>query len=101
MGYVSSLMRQVVCNALISNARCITLKDLAIAHEESIWQSIGSDKLPKPFAKGFVTDSPNEALLQLVKQIGVAVTPPLLSTRLRRTSMEPNDSINQILTRKK
>jgi hypothetical protein len=101
MGYVSSLMRQVVCNATIANARCIKLEDLAIAHEESIWQSIGSHKLPKPFARGFVPDPRNAALIQLVQQIGVAVNPASVSAGAGRKSLEPKDSINQILTKRK
>jgi len=71
IGYLTKLLRQAVWDAVDAQRTSITLSDLAIAYEESIWRGGDVDKGQNPFSREFKS-VPTIDLLSKVSQIGMA-----------------------------
>lgn len=88
MGYLTKFLRQAVWNALDEDKRRITLEDLALAHDESVWSRDGLPEMPSPFSREF-SALPSEALIAKILQIGtateVADEPPRRGRRRARS----------------
>lgn len=70
MGYLTKFLRQAVWNALDKKKRKITLEDLALAHDQSVWKKDGVIGIQSPFSRAFAV-TPTEELLARIQQIGV------------------------------
>lgn len=85
IGYLTKFLRQAVWNAIDTGSKTITQRDLARAHNESVWDRDGVLGVPSPFNKGFFA-MPSEDLLAKVGRIGTIVDPePQFKKRSPRT----------------
>ncbi|QWE22984.1 TniB family NTP-binding protein [Polynucleobacter sp. AP-Jannik-300A-C4] len=69
IGYLSKLLRHAVWEALDTNKKIITIEDLKIAYEASIWRDEQILSNFDPFSRNFIQAQPNEVLAK-VAQIG-------------------------------
>ena len=83
MGYLTKILRTAVWNAVDLKRKKITLKDLAEAHTQSVWNAKGFSSVPAPFSTQFSTE-PTPELLSKVSAIGVPVQPESATRRRRR-----------------
>ena len=83
IGYLSNFLRQAVWNAIDSNSKVITLKDLRIAHKASVWVTERVGRQISPFSEKFQIASSDEHLLK-AQEIGQAL-PPVVVGRIRVT----------------
>lgn len=93
MGYVTKLLRTAVWNAVDSKHKKITLRDLAVAHRESVWNQELLSSVAEPFSRAFQT-LPSPDVLEKVSRIGTAAE-EIPSARRRRpqklqTAASPN-----------
>jgi len=85
IGYLTKFLRQAVWNAIDEHRRCITLEDLARAHDQSVWSRDGLSDVASPFRREF-TSIPTEDLLKKISQIGVPVAETINTPSRRRSS---------------
>jgi hypothetical protein len=69
MGFLVKILRQAVWNALDNGVRSISMEDLSLAHDQSIWKTDGLKGLVTPFSRDFKFE-PDEELLARIRSIG-------------------------------
>jgi len=72
IGYLSTFLQQAVWDAIADNRKRITLEDLNIAHQRSVWDPRSFQSLSGPFGNKFETE-PTVELLHQISQIGTVV----------------------------
>lgn len=72
LGYVAKVLRQATWIAIDNKTTQITLQDLALAYEESIYSDLKKLNLRNPFGHGFTLQA-SEELLVRVRQIGTEI----------------------------
>ena len=72
IGYLSAFLQQAVWDAIADNRKRITLDDLNIAHQRSVWDPRSFQTLAGPFGVNFKTE-PTVELLHQIDQIGTVV----------------------------
>ena len=72
IGYLSTFLQQAVWDAIADNRKRITLDDLNVAHQRSVWDPRAFQSLSRPFGIKFETE-PTIELLHQVSQIGTAI----------------------------
>jgi hypothetical protein len=88
IGYLSAFLQQAVWDALADDRKSITLDDLNIAYERSVWDQRAFSDLPRPFARTFEM-APNVDLLHRVSRIGSIVPADLERRRnIRKSTQE-------------
>lgn len=94
IGYLTKVLRQAVWDALDGNRSSITLKDLAVAHHESVWNAKTFSDVPSPFSTGFVPH-PTEDLLAKIMNIG---TPKIEAPTTSRTKRGNRAKVAEVLS---
>lgn len=69
MGYLTKTLRQTVWNAVDTDTRVISLRDIELAHQHAIWSKEQLSHLPNPFNHGSLV-YPSPELLARTKLIG-------------------------------
>ena len=69
IGYLTKVLRQAVWNAIDNQRNGISLKDLAKAHEQAVWNRETLPGISSPFSRSFVP-LPSEDLLKKILLIG-------------------------------
>jgi hypothetical protein len=82
IGYLTKFLRQAVWNAIDEARTRITLEDLALAHDQSVWSRDGLSDVESPFSRGFAA-MPSENLLAKISRIGTPAD-EVINTRSRR-----------------
>lgn len=93
MGYLTKFLRQMVWNALDANTNVITLEDMLLAHEQSVWSTDGLQDLPNPFSREFTLEMESIHLLDKVSHMGVPVEPPPQSRRRSRSAEKTESTV--------
>ena len=88
MGYVTKLLRTAVWNAVDSKHRRITLRDLAVAHRESVWNQELLSDVAQPFSRTFET-LPRADVLEKISHIGAAAEEAPIERRRPRKRRAP------------
>ena len=83
MGYLTKFLRQAVWNALEDGRKTITLADLALAHDQTVWSRESLSSVLAPFSRQ-VQLSPTPELLTRIHRIGLPA-PEIIRPRNRRT----------------
>jgi hypothetical protein len=96
MGYLSKSFRQTVWNALDDKRKSISLQDLELAHDESVWSKDGPLGVPNPFADAFSPNSLVEIVSRVIK-LGVAEQPKP-ATRKRPPKGKKGYTVQQVLS---
>jgi hypothetical protein len=97
IGYLSAFLQQAVWDALADSRRRITLDNLNIAYERSIWDPRVFDGLPQPFAHAFGME-PSVDLLHRVSKIGTVI--PADMGRRRSIRKSTHESVGACLVAK-
>lgn len=87
IGYLAKILRQAIWNALDDGKLQITLEDLAIAYQESVYKDEMATDLLNPFDRGFIVQV-NDELLKRVSLIGVAMPEEPQRRKSRRKKEE-------------
>lgn len=96
MGYLTKFLRQAAWNAHQANAKSISLRDLAVAHDLAMWSKDGLAGMPSPFSRDFQF-GPSDALLAAVRQIGTP-TPAEVPSRRRGPVRKETAYVSQMLS---
>lgn len=94
IGYLAKILRQAVWNALDKDVQQITLEDMSIAYQESVYKDENATDLLNPFDRGFTVQA-NEDLLSRVRLIGVAI--PEEPKRMRSRKKVEEQSAGEVL----
>lgn len=95
MGYVAKLLRQALRNAASRSARSIALKDLHIAHIQSVWSVQRDLDLPRPFGPGFQA-CPTADIFARANRIGTVPDHPAAPAR-RESRRKQDKSLSDVL----
>lgn len=91
IGYLAKILRQAVWNSLDNDMNQITLDDLAIAYQESVYKDEKDMGLPNPFDRGFTVQE-NADLLKRISLIGIAKPKEQKTMRSPRKQVVPSPS---------
>lgn len=80
IGYLTKLLRKAVVNAVDRKTDEISIEDLRIAHQESMWDEFGGDTSMSPFDRNFRLELTTDAVQQAL-QIGTVTKPIELTPR--------------------
>lgn len=86
MGYLAKMLRQAVWDAVDSGTKVITLSDLTLAHQKSIWSKECLSHLPNPFDRTRLVYPTQEVIAQ-TKLIGTPVVQQPVKPRRARPSV--------------
>ena len=90
IGYLTKLLRQAVVNAVVKRTDEISLEDLSIALQESMWDEPSGDMGLSPFDRNFRLE-PTTDTVQHALRIGTVIN-PIESTPRRNNRHRPKSA---------
>lgn len=96
IGYLTKFLRQAVWNALDANSNRIDLKDLLIAHTQSVWTKKNPSSIPSPFSQAFDI-TPTDDLFAKVRLIGTPANEVTEPRKISRQKTNRHVSVQSVL----